>query len=202
MLNHRTLLKGFRAGSTLLIPISLLDQEPIRDPLLRWMNQIAQRQLEERQRAIEQIHTVADAERRKHKVRETLLELLDGLPDYNRLLNAMITSEINGEGYTIEKALFQILSNFYVTSDLYRPNQPGRYPAIVFRSGHTQEGKPEPQRATANLALKCFVVLTTDLIGQGERDQTYDPQVSGPLAVGQFPSTFRRGIPRRNQECI
>ena len=52
---------------------SLSARGPIRDPLLRWMNQIAQQQLHERQRAIDQIHTVADADRRKQKVRETLL---------------------------------------------------------------------------------------------------------------------------------
>ena len=56
-----------------LIPLSLLAQEPIRDPLLRWMNQIAQRQLEERHREMDKIHKVADAERRKQKVRESLL---------------------------------------------------------------------------------------------------------------------------------
>jgi len=52
--------------------------------------------------------------------------------------------------------VFESLPNFYVTADLYRPNQPGRYPLTLFQSGHTQEGKPEPQRAAAaaNLALK------------------------------------------------
>ena len=44
---------------------SALAQEAIHDPLLKWMNQIAQRQLQARQRAIDQIHTVADADRRK-----------------------------------------------------------------------------------------------------------------------------------------
>src|SRR6266702_289097 len=94
---------------TILIPLPLLAQEPIRDPLLRWMNQIAQRQLEERQREMDKIHTVADAERRKQKVRESLLELLGGLPDYNGPLNPKITGRIQDDGYTIEKVLFQSL---------------------------------------------------------------------------------------------
>src|SRR2546427_12756981 len=170
-----------------LIPVSLFAQEPIRDPLLRWMNQIAQRQLQERQREMDKIHTVAEAERRKQKVREALLELLGGLPDYYGPLNPTITGQIQDDGYTIEKVLFQSLPNFYVTGDLYRPNQPGRYPAILFQSGHTQEGKPEPQRAAANLALKGFVVLATDPIGQGEREQSYDPHLSGPLGGGSVP---------------
>jgi dienelactone hydrolase len=174
-------------------PFSLFAQEPIRDPLLRWMNQIAQRQLQERQRAIDQIHTVAEAERRKQGVRETLLDVLGGLPDYNGPLNPKITGQIQAEGYTIEKVLFQSLPNFYVTADLYRPNQPGRYPGILFQSGHTQEGKPEPQRAAANLALKGFVVLATDPIGQGEREQSYDPQLSGPLGGWSVPEHVQAG---------
>ena len=104
--------------ATFLMPLSLFAQEPIRDPLLRWMNQIAQRQLQGRQRVIDQIHTVADAERRKQKVRETLLDVLGGLPDYNGPLNPKITGQIQAEGYTIEKVLFQSLPNFYVTGRL------------------------------------------------------------------------------------
>ncbi len=64
-----------------LIPHYLCAQEAIHDPLLRWMNQIAQRELQDRQRAIDQIHTVAEAEQRKQMVRAKLLELLGGFPD-------------------------------------------------------------------------------------------------------------------------
>ncbi|HTS71397.1 MAG TPA: acetylxylan esterase [Terriglobia bacterium] len=177
----------------LLIPLSLFAQEAIRDPLLRWMNQSAQRQLQARQRVIDQIHTVEEAERRKQKVRETLLELLGGLPDYSGPLHPQMTGKIQAEGYTIEKVLFQSLPDFYVTADLYRPNPPGRYPAILFQSGHTQEGKPEPQRAAANLALKGFVVLAPDPIGQGEREQSYDPQLSGALGGWSVPEHVQAG---------
>ena len=178
----------------LLIPGSLPAQEQaIKDPLLRWMNQLAQRQLQERQRVIDQIHTVAEAERRKEHVRAALLQVLGGLPDYHGPLNAKTTGQIQADGYTIEKVLFQSLPNFYVTGNLYRPNQPGRYPAILFQSGHTQEGKPEPQRAAANLALKGFVVLATDPIGQGEREQSYDPQLSGALGGWSVPEHIQAG---------
>ena len=142
---------------------------------------------------IDQIHTVADAERRKETVRAKLLEILGSLPDYTGPLNARITGQIQADGYTIEKVLFQSLPNFYVTGDLYRPNKPGRYPAILFQSGHTQEGKPEPQRAAANLALKGFVVLAPDPIGQGEREQSYDPQLSGALAGWSVPEHIQAG---------
>src|SRR5207245_8018337 len=86
------------------------------------------------------------------------------------------------EGYTIEKVIFESLPGFFVTANLYRPNPPGRYPAVLLQSGHTQEGKPEPQRLAANLALKGFVALAFDPLGQGEREQSYDSQVDHPLA--------------------
>src|SRR5205085_1984216 len=159
-----------------------VQQQPVGDPLLRWMNKIAQQELQARENAIAQIRTVSDAERRKQVVREKILQILGGLPDYNGPLHARITGRIQAEGYAIEKIIFESLPGFFVTANLYRPNQPGRYPAVLFQSGHTQEGKPEPQRAAANLALKGFVVLCFDPIGQGEREQTYDPQLKAPAA--------------------
>ena len=58
---------------------SLAAQESAPDPLLQWMDRIAQQQLQRRENAIAEIHTVADAERRKKLVRERLLEILGGL---------------------------------------------------------------------------------------------------------------------------
>jgi len=157
-------------------------QELTQDPLLRWMDQIAQQQLDGRDRGITEIHTVTDAESRKRLVHEKLFEILGGLPDYNGPLNVRITGRVQSENYVIEKVIFESAPGFFVTANLYRPNQPGRFPAVLLQSGHTQEGKPEPQRVAANLALKGFVALTFDPVGQGEREQTYERQVDRPLA--------------------
>ena len=82
----------------------------------------------------------------------------------------------------IEKVIYQSLPGYYVTANLYRPSRPGRYPAVLLQSGHTQEGKAEPQLLAANLALKGFVSLAFDPVGQGEREQTYDPMLKSPAA--------------------
>src|SRR6266568_1532437 len=72
----------------------------------------------------------------------------------NGPLNPRITGRIESGNYTIEKVIFESLPGFFVTANVYRPNQPGRYPGVLLQSGHTQEGKVEPQLLGANLALK------------------------------------------------
>ena len=128
--------------STLLIAPLLCAQQGKADPFLQWMDRIAQQHLERREKAIAEIHTVADAERRKQSVREKLMEILGGLPDYKGPLNPRTTGRIQNESYTIEKVIFESLPGYFVTANLYRPNQPGRYPGVLLQSGHTQEGKP------------------------------------------------------------
>src|SRR4051794_687320 len=152
------------------------------DPLLRWMDNIAQGQLDARDKEIAAIHTVVDAERRKDIVRQKILSALGGLPNYGGPLNARVTGSIRAGGYVIEKVIYESLPGFFVTANLYRPNRPGRYPAVLLQAGHTQEGKAEPQWLAANLALKGFVSLAFDPAGQGEREQTYDPQLKAPAA--------------------
>ncbi len=155
---------------------------PSQDALLRWMDRIAQQQLQAREDAIAEIRTVAEAERRKQFVRQRIMQALGGLPDYSGPLNPRVTGQIQADGYVIEKVIYESLPGYYVTANLYRPNAPGRYPAVLLQAGHTQEGKAEPQRLAANLALKGFVSLAFDPAGQGEREQTYDPQLKEPAA--------------------
>ena len=157
------------------------------------MDQVAQQQLQGREEVVARIHNVADAERRKQSVRETLLSLIGGLPDYSGPLNPSIRGRIQTEKYTIEKVIFESLPGFYVTANLYRPNQPGRYPGVLLQAGHTQEGKPEGQRLAANLALQGFVVLAFDPVGQGEREQTYDRRVDRALAGWSVPEHIQAG---------
>ena len=169
---------GWLGAGLLVLPLSA---QPADDPLLRWMNKIAQAQLDARDKEIA-VRSVADAERRKEVVRRKIISALGGLPDYDGPLNPRITGRIEAEGYIIEKVIYESLPGFYVTANLYRPNRPGRHPAVLLQAGHTQEGKAEPQWLAANLALKGFVSLAFDPVGQGEREQTYDPQLKAPAA--------------------
>jgi dienelactone hydrolase len=167
--------------------------QQVKDPVLSWMNSIAQQDLEQRAEVVSRIHTIAEAEQRKQVVRKRLVSILGSLPNYDGPLHAKVTGELHNDFYTIEKVIYQSLPGFYVTANLYRPNSPGRYPAVLLQSGHTQEGKPENQRLAANLAMKGFVVLCFDPIGQGERVQTYSRQLQEPLAGWSVPEHIEMG---------
>jgi dipeptidyl aminopeptidase/acylaminoacyl peptidase len=172
------------ATALCLIASACLADSPPADPFLAWLDRIAQQQLNQRERSIAAIHTQADAERRVAIVRAKLNELIGGLPGYNGPLHARITGILKTDTHTIEKVIFESLPGLYITANLYRPNRPGRYPAVLVPSGHTQEGKPETQTVAANLAAKGFIALAYDPIGQGEREQTYLPQLGRALSGG------------------
>jgi len=157
----------------MLVSIGLFAQVPQPDAFLSWLDRTAQKHLDERALAISRVRTVADAERRKAVVRAKLERLIGGLPQWNGPLRARVTGTLKSETHTVEKVIFESLPGIHVTGNLYRPNAPGRYPGVLVPSGHTQEGKPEPQILAANLAAKGFVALTWDPIGQGEREQSY-----------------------------
>ena len=175
----------FRLVTSLCLVASVcLPQMQPSDPFLIWLDRIAQRQLDDRERAIAAIRTRGDGERRTASVRAKLTELIGDLPIYSGPLNARLTGILQTDTHTIEKIIFESLPGFYITGNLYKPNRPGRYPAVLVPSGHTQEGKPETQIIAANLAAKGFVALSYDPIGQGEREQTYLPQLGRALSGG------------------
>jgi dienelactone hydrolase len=157
------------------------------------MDRIAQQELDQRAKTIAGIHTTADAEARKKFVRAKLFELIGGLPNYSGPLNARVTGRVQNDLFTIEKVMFESLPGFFVTANVYRPNQPGRYPAVLLTAGHTQQGKPESQIIGANLAAKGFVALAFDPIGQGEREQTYFPELGRVLSGGSVAEHVHAG---------
>jgi hypothetical protein len=107
------------------ILICILCAAPVlaEDRLLPWMDRIAQQQLAAREAAVAAIHTVSEAESRKTEVREKILRLIGGLPDYAGPLNARVTGRIEKPKYLIEKVIFESLPQVFVTANLYRPRR-------------------------------------------------------------------------------
>ena len=152
--------------------------------LLKWMDGIAQGQLDRRAATIAKVADTTQAAQRQAYVRAKILELIGGLPDYTGPLNARVTGQLERPGFVIEKVIFESLPHLYVTANLYRPNRPGKFPGVLLPLGHWDYGKPAVQQTAGNLALKGFVVLTYDPLGQGERLQIYDKRYEGSLAGG------------------
>ena len=164
-----------------LCAISIARLSAADDHLLQWMDKIAQQQLSDREAAIAKIHTLNEAKARQAWVRAKILDLLGGLPDYNGPLNARVTGRIERSRYAIEKVVFESLPDFYVTANLYLPNEAGKHPGVLIPMGHWEQGKAAAQPIAANLAMKGFVALVYDPVGQGERQQAYDRRVEASL---------------------
>jgi dienelactone hydrolase len=162
-------------------------------PLLTELNAIAQRQLRERAETVAAIHDTAAAQVRQKQVRERILSLIGGLPEYRGPLNARVTKTTRREGFIIDHVVFESLPQYYVTANLYRPESPGRHPAILMSMGHWDSGKVAGQLLSSNLARKGFVVLAYDPSGQGERQQAYDKRTGRSLIGGPTEQHFSNG---------
>jgi len=161
--------------------------------LLKELDAIAQQQLAERAKAVAAIRDTKAADARKTQVRERILTLIGGLPDYHGPLNARITKTTPRDGFSIDHVIFESLPGYFVTANLYRPDRPGRRPAVLMSMGHWDSGKAAGQLISSNLAKKGFVVLAYDPVGQGERQQAYDARLGRSLIGGATEQHFSNG---------
>jgi dienelactone hydrolase len=180
-----------------LVAVSLAAVVPLRaqspSPFLAALDAIAQRQLRARADVIAGIKDVAAAEGRKKAVREKVLSLIGGLPDYRGPLRPRVTKTTPRDGYVIENVMFDSLPDYVVTANLYRPDRPGRHPAVLMSMGHWDSGKAAGQLLSMNLARRGFVVLAYDPVGQGERQQAFDPRFGRSLIGGPTDQHFSNG---------
>lgn len=110
-------------------------------------------------------------------IQETLLRGIGGLPPFDTPLNAQVTGTVQGDGFRVEKIVFQSRPRHYVTANLYLPdNVQAGTPAILFLCGHHGRAKHEPeyQSVCQHFVHAGFVVLAQDPIGQGERFGYYE----------------------------
>ncbi len=171
--------------------VPLRAQSP--SPFLAALDAIAQRQLRARADVIAGIKDTAAADARKKVVRERVLSLIGGLPDYRGPLQPRVTKTTPRDGYVIEHVMFDSLPDYVVTANLYRPDRPGRHPAILMSMGHWDSGKAAGQLLSVNLARRGFVVLAYDPVGQGERQQAFDPRFGRSLIGGPTDQHFSNG---------
>jgi hypothetical protein len=171
-------------------PLALRAQD---NALLQHIDQTAKRHLEARRAALAKIQSVEQAKARQAEVREKILRLIGGLPDYNGPLRAQTTKQIDAGRYRIEMVRFESLPDYWVTANLYLPKTAGKHPAVLYSIGHWNEGKPAGQQICSQLAVKGFVCLAYDPVGQGERQQAYDARTGRSLIGGATEQHFMAG---------
>lgn len=152
--------------------------------------------IDKREEDISRLNSLADWQKRQNFIRETLLDIVGPFPEKTPL-NARSVRTIDKGSFRVEHIIYESLPGFYVTSSLYIPagmKRRDRAPAIIYCSGHTEDGYRSAayQHVILNLVTKGFIVFAFDPVGQGERLEYYDPatgksSVGGPTKEHSYP---------------
>ncbi|MDD4097866.1 MAG: hypothetical protein PHC30_03760 [Lentisphaeria bacterium] len=127
----------------------------------------------ERTRELTALKTREDALAYQAKLRQAIARSFGPKPKQVPLA-LEYTGTLQLDGYRIEKLRFQSRPDFWVTANLYLPDQLEQpAPAVLGACGHSELGKAAPvyQDFCIRLVRNGFVVLIYDPIQQGERDQ-------------------------------
>ena len=156
---------------TVLTPASA-GGEP-RQMLNGYLKRKAYAALERRQTAYEQVKTVEDAAAYQTRMRRFFLGQLGEFPERSPL-NPKVVGTLAGDGYHVEKIIFESQPRHFVTALMYLPASPPPFPVVLMPCGHAATGKFENQVSGIFLAKKGLAALCYDPIGQGERSQILD----------------------------
>jgi len=154
--------------------LTVLTDQPGKQLELSLMRQFYQA-LDRRLEAYDALDSKQDCENWQRARREFFIRQLGGFPERTPL-NAKVIGELQGDGYRVEKILFESRPGHHVTANLYLPESGGPYPAVLIPCGHSHNGKAAGgyQRMSILLAKNGMAALCYDPIGQGERYQSLD----------------------------
>ena len=144
-------------------------------PYLLYQTALAWNEDELRRDRWSQVKNESDLLRLRAELRKSVLEMIGGLPTEKTYLHAAITGTVSATGFHIEKLIYQSLPGFYVTALVYVPENGDKvHPAILVPAGHSPNGKDHYQALCQRLALRGYLVISWDPVGQGERSQIWD----------------------------
>lgn len=128
------------------------------------------------QRRLEQAaRSPASWRSRREEIRRQILVAAGLWPRFERPpVKAVVTGQLERDGYTLKKVYLQTWPGFYLTGLLYLPQKPGPLPAVLCTHGHGKNGRfgPEEEQPRAiTLTRLGFVVFAYDMIGYGECTQ-------------------------------
>lgn len=141
-----------------------------------WLKNGFYQMVEQRAAAFEKaVKSTASCEAWQKDRRAFFLNQIGGLPERTPL-NPQIVGTLQGNGYRIEKIVLESRPGFHVTGNLYLPQSPPPWPAVLVPCGHSHDGKAagQYQRACILLARNGMAAMCYDPLGQGERYQILD----------------------------
>ncbi|MEX0701644.1 MAG: acetylxylan esterase, partial [Planctomycetales bacterium] len=143
--------------------------------MARWLRAEAHAALEKRKAAYERLETPEDIAAWQTARREYFLKQLGELPE-RAPLNARVVGRLPGDGFRVEKVIYDSRPSHAVTAILFLPDAEGPHPAVIIPCGHTANGKAAGayQQLARLHALHGIAALVYDPIGQGERYQILD----------------------------
>ena len=141
------------------------------------LQQEAYAALDRRLAAYEQLKSPEQIEAYQQELRKLFVDRLGGFPDRGPL-NAQVTGKLPGDGYRIEKVIFESQPRHRITATLYLPDGNGPFPGVLVSSGHSRPGKAADynQRFGIAMAINGMAALCYDPVGQGERSQILTPE--------------------------
>jgi hypothetical protein len=150
-------------------------QGPQITPYLLYQTALAWNEDELRLNRWSQVRSQSDLLQLRADLRKSVLEMIGGLPTVKTDLHATITGTVSAAGFHIEKLIYQSLPGFYVTALVYVPENGEKvHPAVLVPAGHSPDGKNHYQALSQRLALRGYLVISWDPVGQGERSQFWD----------------------------
>jgi cephalosporin-C deacetylase-like acetyl esterase len=146
--------------------------------------------LDARREEVRQLETPEAVHGRMERIRRSWLAAIGPFPERTPL-NAKTVGVLPRDGYQIERVYYESRPGHHVTANLYLPEGPGPFPAVLVPCGHSQNGKAAEayQRVCILMARHGFVVLIYDPIGQGERFQLLD-EAGKPVIRGTTEHTL------------
>src|SRR5262249_23416269 len=126
------------------------------------------------------IRTLDEVRHRQQEIRRVVMASFGEFPSTKSPLNPRVTGTVEGDGFRIEKIVFESRPRHYVTANLYLPlnRTAGRTAAGLFLRGHNNGAKVAPvyQDVCQTLVRSGLVVFAQDPVGQGERLSYFEPE--------------------------
>jgi dienelactone hydrolase len=158
-----------------------IDGQPANQMVSRYLRAEADAALERRRQNLESLKTPEQLAEYQRRLKEFFIEQLGGFPERTPL-NAQVVGRIPGDGFRVEKVIFESRPKHHVTAIVFLPDGDERatpkppWPAVLVPCGHSANGKASSsnQLACILLARNGIAAMCYDPIGQGERYQLLD----------------------------